>query len=370
MKKILGSLVFLSLSLFAKSAYEWKIDLKDKDLYLHQATVLTMECSFSKEGKNDDVEFIPPQDSPFTFKLLSEKRSYEGSRQTLIYTYLLFAKKVGAYALKLQPKMLFTTQSAIDNVIVGRDNINELAVEKEIAKIDPIAVNIQETSSAITGRLRLKSDLDLSDVSAYEPVHLEIVLEGEGNLQELSPIVFDIEGVKVFSDEVEQQYSAGNKGYEGKWIQRFAFVGQKDFIIPSVSIHYFDLDDKEEKTLNTKMLSIGVKEDGIIRDSLIDKVDLPSMKIDFSMYLGYLYYMLTFIAGFIAAKLFRLPQRTPKKEKGEKIKKAKNEKELLGVLIVCEKNLFSPEIEELELAVYKGGKVELAAVKKRALSRL
>lgn len=370
MKKILGSFLFLSLSLFAKSAYEWKIDLKDKDLYLHQATVLTMECSFSKEGKNDGVEFIPPKDIPFDFKLLSENRSFAGVKQTLSYTYLLFAKQAGKYELKLQPKMLFMSQSAIDNVIVGRDNVNDLEVEKEIAKIDPITIRVQETSSAITGKLRFKTDLDRTDVSAFEPVHLEISLEGEGNLQELSPIVFEIEDVQVFSDEVEQKFTAGENGYKGEWIQRFAFVGKKDFNIPSISIHYFDLDDKQEKIATTKSFSISVKEDGMKRETLIDEVDLPSSKIDFSEYLGYLYYLLTFISGFIAAKLLRLPRKTPKKEKGEKIKKAKNEKELLKVLIMCEKNLFSAEIEELESAVYKGGTVKLAKLKKRALSRL
>lgn len=370
MKKILGSLLFLGISLYARSAYEWKVELRDTELYVNQATVLTMECAFAKEGKNDDVEFIPPKDIPFTFTLLGEKRSFEGAKQTLSYTYLLFANKAGEYELKLQPKMFFTTQSAIYNVIVGRDNVNDLEGEKEIAKIDPILIKVEETSSPITGRLRVKTDLDKAEVSAYEPVHLEIVLEGEGNLQGLAPVVFAIPDVQVFSDEVEEQYTAGTKGYKGRWIQRFAFVSEKDFTIPSVAFDYFDLETKEEKSLTTEAFDIHVKPDGIIREELIDKVDLPSQKIDLSRYVEVIYYLLTFIAGFVVAKLLRLPKRTPKKEKGEKIKKAKSDKELLEVLIACEKDLFSSEIEDLERAVYKGGNIELNALKKRALSRL
>jgi len=370
MKKILGSLFLLSLTLFAKSAYEWKVDLKDRELYLNQSTVLSMQCSFSKEGKNDDVEFTPPEGIPFDFKLLSEKRSFAGERQTITYTYLVFAQKAGEYTLKLQPTMLFTTQSAIDNVIVGRDNVNDLEVEKEPAQIEAIKIKVNETSSALTGSLGLDAKLDVKEVSAFEPVHLELSLHGVGNLQELQPIRFEIEGVQVFSDEPEKKFLLSDAGYKGKWVQRFAFVAQEDFIVPSVSIHYFDLQEKHEKVLKTEAFSVSVKADSIKREELIDKVDLPSQKIDFSLYLGYSYYLLSFIAGFLVAKIVRVPKRTVKKEKGEKIKKAKSEKELLEALMRCEKSLFSSEIQELETAVYRGVKVELSELKKRALRRL
>ena len=70
------------------------------------------------------------------------------------------------------------------------------------------------------------------------------------------------------------------------------------------------------------------------------------------------------------AKLIRLPKRTVKKEKGVKIKTAKSEKELLEVLVVCDRGLFTQEIDELELAVYKSKKTSLAQLKKTALAKL
>jgi len=370
MKKVLGSLLLLSLTLFAKSAYVWKVDLKERELFLHQSTVLTMQCSFSKEGKNDDIEFIPPKDIPFEFKLLNENRRFEGEQQTITYKYLIFAKEEGSYELKLQPQMLFTTQSAIDNVIEGRDNVNDLEVEKEIAQLETIKVKVKKTSSDLTGSLVLTSKLDNKNVSAFEPVHLEVMLEGEGNLHALKPIVFDIDGVQVFSDDPEKKFVLSEQGYKGTWVQRFAFVGEKKFTIPPVLLPYFDLNDKGEKVLQTQSFAVSVKEEGIKREDLIDKVDLPSEKIEWSAYLSYLYYILSFIAGFLVAKLVRLPKRRVEKEKCESIKNAKDEKELLDVLIRCEKNLFVSEIEVLEGAVYKGDKVELSTLKKRVISRL
>lgn len=370
MKKILGSLLILSISLFAKSTYEWTVDLKEKALFEHQSTVLSMQCKFSKEGKNDDVEFFPPSDIRFEFKLLSEKRHFEGVYQTLTYKYLLFAKKAGSYELLLKPTMLFTTQSAIDNVIEGRDNVNDLEVEKEVANIPAIKIEVEKTSSVLTGALSMKTDLDRQEASAYEPVHLELSIEGAGNLQDLDIVDFNIKGVQVFADKAEEGFVLSEDGYKGKWLQRFAFVGKEDFIIPSVEFHYFDLKDKKQKTLKTQTFSIKIKADGIQREDLIDAVDLPSSKIDFFSYLEYLYYALTFMAGFIVAKLVKLPRKSIKKEKGEKIKKAKNNKELLEVLMICEKNLFVSEIEDLEKAVYKSEKIELSVLKKRALSKL
>ena len=370
MKKILGSLLLLSLSLFAKSAYEWKVDIKENELYLHQSTVLNMQCTFSEEGKNDDVEFSPPNDVPFTFELLSEKKHFVGNVQTLSYKYLVFAKKEGNYELLLKPTMLFTSQSAIDNVIVGRDNVNDLEVEKEVAEIRPLKMHIHPTASDLTGKFSLKTDLDLHEVSAYEPVHLELLIEGEGNLQELPAIDFEIEGVQVFADKAEKKLILSEKGYKGVWLQRFAFVGKQDFVIPSVEFHYFDLQTSKENLLKTQAFTIKIKEDGIKREDLIDEVNLPSNKIDFSKYLDYLYYSLTFLAGFIVAKLVRLPKKTAQKEKGSSIKKANSAKELLEVLVLCDKALFTQEIQSLEAGVYKGEKVELSKLKKSALKKL
>ena len=371
MKKILGSLLLLCLSLSAKSEYEWDVNLEKQDLYLHQASVLSMQCKFSKEGKNDDVEFSPPTNTPFSFELLSQKRHFDGELQTLSYKYLVFAKEEGSYEIVLKPVMLFTTQSAIDNVIEGRDNVNDLEVQREEVRIKPIKVTVSKTNSTLTGRLSLKTELDLSEVSAYEPVHLEIFLKGEGNLQDLRPLDFEIDGVDVFTDKVEANLELGENGYKGEWIQRFAFVGKKDFVIPSVSFQYFDLKDKKQKTLKTQAFKIKIKEEGIKREDLIDEFDLPTNKIDFSSYLEYIYYVLIFLAGFIIAKLVRLPSRqTPRFKKGEKIKKAKNTKALLEVLVSCDSGLFSQEIDELEEAVYKKQGLSLSKLKTRALSKL
>jgi len=370
MKRILGSLLLLSLSLWAKSTYEWDVRLKDEQIYLHQATTLTMVCRFDKNGKNDEVEFIPPSTEAFDFEMLSETKHFEGERQIIRYEYLIFSKKAGEFTLKFEPTMLFTTQSAIDNVIIGRDNVNDLEMQKERAKLPPVNISVIETVSPFTGSMSLDVKNDIQVASAYEPVHLDISITGEGNLQELPDIHFEIEDVEVFSDEAEKEFSLSEKGYTGTWRQRFAFVAKEDFVIPAVSIRYFDLASQEEKVLKSEAISIVIDKEGIKVEDLVDKVELPSQKIDFSEYVGYLYYLLTFVFGFVTAKLVHLPQRTPKKEKGKKLKEAKTPKELLEVLIACDKDRFTAEIEILERAVYKGDDVMLMKVKKSALGKL
>ena len=48
----------------------------------------------------------------------------------------------------------------------------------------------------------------------------------------------------------------------------------------------------------------------------------------------------------------------------------KNGKEVLNVLIVCEKYLFSSEIDDLEKVVYQHDEASLAKIKKRVLKKL
>ena len=370
MKKILGSLLFLGLSLYAKSTYEWTVKVADKQMYLNQSTMLSMQCRFDKSGKNDDVEFTAPTDTGFEFKLFNESRHFDGNIQTISFKYLIFAKKAGKIRLNLKPKMLFTTQSAIDNVIVGRDNVNDLETEKEFAKLRPITIEVLKTNTNLTGILELSTVNDIQEASAYEPVHLEVSIKGEGNLQEIQDINFEIEGVEVFSDDAQKDFSLSSKGYSGVWTQRFAFVGKRDFIIPSIKVHYFNLSSHEEKVLKSSPVSVKINSNGINKENLIDSVNLPSSQIKWSEYTSYMYYVLSFLAGFIVAKLVRLPVRTQKKEKGVKIKEAKTAKELLEVLIVCDRDLFGSEIQTLEACVYKGDKITLTKIKKSALLRL
>lgn len=365
MKRILGSMLLLTLSLWGRSVYHWDVSVDNPSLFLHEATQLTMKCVYEKEGKNDDVEFSPPKNVPFEFKLLREDRSFIEGRQHIVYEYLLFARAEGNYSLKVEPKMLFTTQSAINNIIIGRDNVNDLEVEKEVAQIDPIEIQVKGTQSDFAGRFTLTSTLDQEKVSAFEPVHLELRIKGQGNMQDITPFNFAIEGVEVFVDEPEVKMVMTPHGYEGEWVQRFAFVGEKAFEIPAITLQYFDLDQHKQVYLQTQSFTVQIKSDGLSRASLVDDIDSPSTQIKWSEYLSYLYYGLSFIFGFMVAKLVRLPKRKVKNAQFEALNNAKTAKELMNLLLQLDHVKYANEIEQLETAVYAKASVDLTQIKKR-----
>ncbi len=370
MKRILGSLILLTLSLWGRSAYHWDVSVEKQHLYLHEATQLTMTCVYEKEGKNDDVEFAPPKDIPFEFKLLREERSFVDGRQHIVYEYLLFARAEGQFTLKPEPRMLFTTQSAIDNIIIGRDNVKDLEVEKEIAKIDPIVLEVKGTGADFSGNFTLDSKLDHNDVSAFEPVHLQLRIKGKGNLQDIKPFSFEIDGVEVFSDKPEVQMKLTPTGYEGEWVQRFAFVSDKPFRVPSVEWSYFDLETQALTLLKSDSYAISIKAEGITRESLVDTENSPSDAIKWSEYTRYGYYMLSFILGFMLAKLWKLPSFKPKDERLKRISGAKDAKTLLSILIQTDAQKFHNEISRLEASVYEKKPIDFAQLKKEAKAKI
>jgi hypothetical protein len=365
MKRILGSLLLLSISLFAKSTYEWQVHMDKQELYVHEATKIRMQCVFSVEGKNDDVEFKPPQDLPFEFELLGEDRSFIDGRQHIVYEYLVFARKAGEYQIKLAPQILFTTQSAIDNIIIGRDNVNDLEVEKETAIIPPLAVNVHPSDANLTGMFTFSFQVDKTEVFAYEPVHVEFRVEATGNLQDMPALAFDIKDVEVFSDIPEVHKQRMEKGYRGEWVQRFAFVGHEDFTIPAMQLKYFDPGRQKTVVLKSDTYAIKIKKEGLKREELIDEIDSPSSAIDWKQYTDYMFYLLSFMLGFMIAKLVKLPQLRLSSKSKDAISSANSEKALLNLLLQMDKVKYAQEISALEEAVYEAQPISLSQIKKQ-----
>lgn len=106
----------------------------------------------------------------------------------------------------------------------------------------------------IVGDFTIEMNIDATTVEADMPIKAELVIQGQGNFEDISLELPVIEGVKIITEEPLLE-NAGDEGHE-RWRQRLAFVSDHSFVVPSVTLSYFDLEEKEIKRIHTDAVAV------------------------------------------------------------------------------------------------------------------
>lgn len=366
MRKSLGRVfltlfIFLHVGLFA-SAYKWSAYANKKTAYLHEAIHLKYVCSFSDASELYTIEFNPAREyEKFTLKNLRSSEQIVDGKRVNSYEFVAFAKDVSEIEFAFEAIMKKTTKESIEDTVIGRDNVQKEDFTKEAIKQKVLRVNIKETNTPLVGDFAVEAKKNEPKVKAYEPYHMEVAIKGVGNFEALKPIEFNIEGVRVFAEEAAQNYKLSEDGLHGEWRQKFAFVAEKDFRVPKIEIEYFSLREQKLQKFVINALDVGV-EAGFKKEELLDEEPKSGFEFDYS----YLYYMLVFIAGFLAAKI-KIKKRVFKKNSNEefiqKVQEAESLDELMILLVLKDAKKYEKIVMDIEAKKI----TSLSGVKKKVL---
>ena len=355
--KFLLLLLLLPFGLFA-STYEWKAFIDKESAYTNEGVYLKYVCEFSDRAELLSVDFNPvTENEEYTIKLLSETTKIQNYKKIITYEFVAFIHKPGTIAFEFDMSMKETNQDSIENTVIGRDNGKYAEYTELFLKQKKLLVSVEDAKSHIVGNLDFTFKKEEPEVKALTPYHLEISLEGVANFDEIKSLDFKIDGVKVFSNEPVENTTLTKSGYQGTWSQKFAFVGEKDFQVPAFKMHYFNIKSQKIEEFNFNAIDVLVTK-GYVKEDLLDEEDVA-----FAFNYEYLYYLLTFIAGFLASKIkFRRREKETSKNESfrEKIEKAKTMDEILFILAL-ENSL---EYRELISKIEKGDLSSLKEVKK------
>lgn len=110
--------------------------------------------------------------------------------------------------------------------------------------------------TTLVGEFTFTLDVESRDVAVDTAINAEILIEGVGNFEDLSIVVPTIRGINIFTEEPILEY-IDNADRE-RWRQKIIFTGEADFIIPSMSLEYFDLTDERVKKVQTEAVPIHI----------------------------------------------------------------------------------------------------------------
>ena len=359
MKKNLGKIIILLLlvlhvELFA-STYEWTANANKIKAYVNEPIHLKYTCSFDDRGELYTIDFDPAGHfKKYSVITLTENEMILDGKRINNYEFIVFTKEAGEISFEFPMLMKKTSLESIVELTGGRDNDRE----KEqffITKLKqkPLHVEILETSSKLVGDFELSIKKDDFKVKSFEPYHMEVIIKGNGNFDDIKPIVFKIPNVKIFVSEIIKKIKLTKDGYAGVWSQKFAFVSDKGFNIPELDIEYFSLKQQAKKALHVEGLHIEVSK-GYEKKELLDEVD-EDLKINYE----YIYYLLFFVAGFLVSKVkFKNTAKVDIKEQEfkQKLHKCKNMDEIMFLLLVTDRNKYKNIIKRIENKEYKSVK--------------
>ncbi|WP_310442277.1 hypothetical protein [Sulfurimonas sp.] len=362
MKKNLGRVVlailfFLHIDIFA-STYIWSATSNKTTAYVNEPIYLKYICEFSDSAELSTIDFnIAGDYEKYRVKNLRENQTIVDGKKINSYEFVAYAKKAGEIRFDFEAIMKQTNKESVENMVIGRDNMKKGEFATKTVKQKILTAEIKETNSTLVGEFSIDIKKNVPRVKAYEPYHMQIIIKGSGNFEDLKPLSFNIEGVKVFAGEVEQKHELNENGESGEWSQKFAFVSEKDFKIPEVKIEYFNLREQKTESLVLEAVDVSV-EKGFAKEELLDKVDDKSFKFNYN----YLYGILMFIAGFLAAKINikkQIPKQSVDEEFKEKIKSAKSLDELMIFLVLEDSKKYEQiilDIEAKKITVLKNAK--------------
>lgn len=372
MRQSLGSflgaiLLVVSTLMYGAEPYTWSLNINKNRAYVNEAIALEYTCDFEDAAYLHVIELnIVGEDDRYRLLSLGEAETIKDGKRRNVYRYVLFPKKAGEQTFAFKVLMRKTTKASIENSVIGRDNVQGYAFVDHTMDLPPVHLEVLDHKEKMTGRFALRVELDKANVKAYEPVHLDVHLKGEGDFDQMQDIVLNIEGVTIFSEVGEKRYNLTPEGFKGEWEQKFSLVAKEDFTIEPIQLAYFDVDKQERTVLRSERFEIKVDE-GYKREELLDdvasEVDAPRWSW------SYLNYLFTFIAGVLLGRYSLRLKGEQKTPNGivEEIAVSSSVNMALAKLVMTGDRRFTGLIEKYEKL---GSKATLSGLKKELMDIL
>jgi tetratricopeptide (TPR) repeat protein len=250
-----------------------KVSISDSTLFTGQEAIYTFKL-FSA-ANFFEARLREPEFKFFSVKKLGKKDNYTKNINGKVYTvneinYLVTPEKPGNHT--IEPASV-TMQIPIEEDNNSNFGINSFfSPRKTIKTISSNSINIEvlslpvydgkEDYNGLIGNFIIHSDLNKTELQVGESATLTLAVSGRGNIMDTSieNINLPQDSFKIYDDKPEKKEELNSKGYLKKKIFKKAIVPLKpgNFIIPEISILYFDTKSEEYKKIATKPIDIVV----------------------------------------------------------------------------------------------------------------
>jgi len=359
MKNSLGSILFLLISslLYAED-FTYDIRVDNPNPYVKEGVILTLDINQTNHDIVLLFNFDIKKSKNYSFTRLDSIENDTHHNAHIKYIYLLYPLKKGALDIEFNLLKKVTNDDSITYSYSGdRDNVKALVTEDTKIKLPPLALDVKAIpkDTLLVGEFKLTHTIKKHNLKAYEPIPFNITLEGTGYPPLVDTILPKGGDFTRFTEKPIVHSRAGIDGTKNRVVYPIAISSKDSFTLPKIGLKGFNPKTKKSYELTIPKQRFEIKKVAIT--NLIDKQDTPiATKQDWSWLYKLLSYILIFIAGYLTAITLKWQKKDTQKESTTlevKIKKCKDKKELLQLLIASRDKKFASTIEELEGELYR-----------------
>jgi hypothetical protein len=373
MKNSLGKVIIflLMLSVLYAEDFSYEIKVDNQTPYQKEGIVLSLELNQTNPDIVLFFNFDIKKSEDYDFTRLDSIENDTHHDVHVKYLYLLYSLKSGNVNIEFNLIKKVTNDESIAYSYSGdRDNVKGLVTQDTKITLPPLHLEVKSLpkGTLLVGDFKLKESIKQYHAKAYEPIPFNITFIGEGFPPLVDPILPKEGNFTRFTEKPEVHSRATKTGYQNRIIYPMALSHTENFTLNPILFKSFN-----PKTEKSYMLTIPTQHFEIKKvavTELVDRENSPStQKTDWS-WIGELFsYLLVFIAGYITATSLKWQRKKSPKEPTSleiKIKKSKDKKELLQLLLASQDKKFASTIEELERGLYHGKKINFNILKKSA----
>jgi len=233
---------------YIQPEYQLQMKLNKSSAFLGETLYLYLELHYKEL---EDYTVVKPIIEGMKVEEISdEEHKIKDGVWLDTITYKITPQKSGIF--KIVPQ-----SAEIEFLSKGYKNLNNRYkyLQKRMIESNSFELNINALPIGISiiGDYKLKAEVDTKTLKAGEPLNYTVKIEGRGNLQSLNNLNLDISDVTIYENASLNQKNIIEKS--------FKIVANKSFIIPPLSLKYFNIKSSKIDYLLTKSFEIIV--DGI-----------------------------------------------------------------------------------------------------------
>jgi hypothetical protein len=244
--------------------------------------------------------FLPKGDFELK-KLGKENDYYKGVYKVSEIKYLLIPKREGIIHFSIKLKLGFA-KPAID----AFGFVTQIMQYKTLAK--SVDIKVKKIYDGIVGEFKIFMNVDKTKVKENKPLNAKLIIEGYGNLSDLSDIKIDIPNATVYDNKPKiTQIIKDNKIYS-KYEKSFVVLADNNYTISPVEISYYDIKEKRVKNISTKPIFIEVIKDknSQIINNMSNQTNVKvQTKVVTKYKTNYIMLLLVFVLGVIVGYLLK-----------------------------------------------------------------
>jgi len=249
----------------------FKMSTNKKEVVVGESFIVKVELIEPINLSSSDLQYTPPEFQNFRAKPIGEGEIEENTDKVIrTIEYIVTPKKSGTFTInpaKAKIGIQLTPQVQSPFGFFGTDiEWKKISTNRLKIRVKPAPKGVD-----LIGKFKLETFTDTKRARANKPYNYTIRVIGIGNLDNFKLPDINIDNITTYKEDPQIEHIVKKGIIISKLTQKYVFISDRDFAIPSIRLKVYNPDSKKVYTLKTKPLIVKINRTNSITSILNNK---------------------------------------------------------------------------------------------------